>query len=87
MTHPLPVTLKETKFTRTVQLQSRNVKVKIHVNRFFNRGNQMWNRSRTFSCEDLNIERTTRLEMERALLNENGWGLDLLTSSLESWSL
>jgi len=87
MDHVLPVTLSVTKFTRTVQLNTRTVKVKLKSHRWFDRPSQRFVTRLSWSSDDMNLVGVTRLEIERAMLNENGWGLEFHMKSLEEWSL
>ena len=94
----LPKTLNKTARTRTVELaDGRVVKVKKKSNAVRLRGNnvdgQKWLekskvvRGWSWACEDLNLSGLTRLEMEKALLNECGNNVEFHNCSMPEWHL
>ena len=89
-----PNTLKSTKTTTTVQLLENVVKVKktrysayLKSGGYLKGGAGKTVKSWKWHCEDLGLTNLTRLEMERALWNECGAGLEYLTCSREEWKL
>lgn len=89
----LPKTLKSTAKTRTVSLDGKVVEIFKTRNTVVLKGQGRWAElSRTvktwkWHCPELSLANMTRLDMEKALLNELGNGVEFHTESLEEWHL